>query len=165
MRILIGLGGNLGDPPAAFRRALDALAAGHVLVATSRLYRTAPIGPQQPRYWNMAALLSVGVAPPALLAACHRIEAAAGRDREREARWGPRPLDLDLLLADGVVCRGPGLELPHPRLAGRAFALVPAAELAPDWIHPWTGRTLEALAAAALTADPDAVELVGSLPA
>ena len=85
------------------------------------------------------------------------MEAIAGRDRVTEVRWGPRPLDIDLLLIRGVIHRGPRLELPHPRLAERAFALVPAAEIVPDWIHPIVGRTLRELAYEAGARAPGAV--------
>jgi 2-amino-4-hydroxy-6-hydroxymethyldihydropteridine diphosphokinase len=82
---------------------------------------------------------------------------AAGRDRAQEERWGPRTLDLDLLIADSAVCRGPGLELPHPRFHLRRFALEPAAEVAPRWIHPLIGLTIEALAEKARQHEPDAI--------
>jgi 2-amino-4-hydroxy-6-hydroxymethyldihydropteridine diphosphokinase len=148
VRLLLALGGNLQDPPAAFRMALGALAARHPVVAVSRLYRTRPVGPPQPRFWNLVALLEPDAPLLDLLGQCQELELAAGRERAREARWGPRPLDLDLLAAEGVVHRGPRLELPHPRFGGRAFVLVPAAELAPEWRLAGSGPTLAALAAA-----------------
>ena len=126
MRVILGLGGNVGDVPAAFSGALEGLAEMHAIQALSALYRSAPVGPPQPRFWNMAAVLELRTSLTALLDLCQELEEAAGRDREREVRWGPRPLDLALLLGEGVVCRGPRLELPHPRLLERAFALVPA---------------------------------------
>jgi 2-amino-4-hydroxy-6-hydroxymethyldihydropteridine diphosphokinase len=146
MQILLGLGGNLGDPPQAFNRALAALSECHQVLALSRRYRSEPEGPPQPRYWNMAALLEVSAPLLQLLDQCQEIEWQAGRRRDSEHRWGPRPLDLDLLMGRTLVHRGPRLVLPHPHLVRRAFALVPAAELTPEWVHPAAGNTLAELA-------------------
>jgi len=156
-RVLIGLGGNLGEPPRAFRRALAELGDGQAIVRVSSLYRTRAVGPPQPDYHNAAALVETTIDPIGLLGRCREIEVAAGRRRGDEVRWGPRVLDLDLLMIDGVVRRGPRLELPHPRFHERAFALVPAAEIVPDWVHPLIGRTISDLARAAQSVDPDAV--------
>ena len=128
------------------RAALRQLAREHRVVGLSRLYRTAPVGPPQPWFWNMVVRLEPRGPLLALLETCQGLERAAGRERGAEPRWGPRSLDLDLLVARGVVHRGPRLELPHPRLHGRAFALLPAAELAPEWVVPGLGRTLAELA-------------------
>jgi 2-amino-4-hydroxy-6-hydroxymethyldihydropteridine diphosphokinase len=155
--VLLGLGGNLGDPRSAFGDALAALAAEGRVVAVSRLWRTRAVGPEQPDYLNAAAVILWPQGPRSLLARCRTLEIAAGRSRQHETRWGPRTLDLDLLLADGVVCRGPTLELPHPRLHERRFALEPAAEVAPDWIHALHGRTIEDLATIARDREPDAI--------
>ena len=159
MQLLLGLGGNLGDPPTAFQRALRSLAARHQVVAVSRLYRTEPEGPPQPRYWNMVARLQVGASALELLEQCWSLELEAGRQRDAGGRWAPRTLDLDLLMARSLVHRGPTLQLPHPRFARRAFALVPAAELAPGWQHPFVLRSLAELSQDALRANPTAVEL------
>ncbi len=97
-----------------------------------------------------------------MLRACRELEVAAGRDRSTEQRWGPRVLDLDLLMVRDLVWRGPELELPHPGFHRRAFALVPAAELVPDWVHPLVGRTIGDLAEEALRDDPGA--LISSEP-
>jgi len=143
MQIVIGLGGNVGDVESAFRAARTRLADAARIVCSSGLYRTRAVGPPgQSDYLNAGVLVAWPGRPHALLDLCQELEAAAGRDRKVERRWGPRTLDLDLLVADGVVCRGPRLRLPHPRLAERAFALVPAAEVAPDWVLPSDGRTL-----------------------
>lgn len=144
MEIAIGLGANLGNPAAAFLRALECLTQLASVMAVSSLYRSRAVGPPQPDYLNAAALVDWPGTPRSLLTACLRLEAEVGRDRSKEQRWGPRVLDLDLLLGKRLVCRGPDLELPHPRLLERSFALVPAAELAPSWRHPIAGRTLAA---------------------
>ncbi|MCU0293467.1 MAG: 2-amino-4-hydroxy-6-hydroxymethyldihydropteridine diphosphokinase [Thermoanaerobaculaceae bacterium] len=148
MRLLLGLGGNLGDVAASFATTAAALAREHRLLAASGLWRSAPVGPTQPAYLNAALLVEVGIPLSDLLAACHELEAAAGRDRACELRWGPRTLDIDLLVAPGLVVESPALSLPHPRLAERRFALLPACELAPDWIHPRLHRPLRELLAA-----------------
>ncbi len=157
MKVLVGLGGNVGDPPGAFSEALKTLGAGVTVLGVSHLYRSRPVGPPQPEYWNMAALAQVEIPLLALLERCQELERRAGRRREEEKRWGPRPLDLDLLMAPGAVHRGPRLHLPHPRLHLRAFAVAPAAELAPSWIHPHLGRSLRDLAGEILAADPAAI--------
>lgn len=147
MRLLLGFGGNVGCPRRAFRAALAALGERHAVVAVSSLYRSTAIGPPQLDFLNLVAMIEPSGPLLELLDLCQALEAAAGRDRAGEPRWGPRPLDIDLLLADGLVHRGPRLVLPHPRLAERGFALVPAAELSPRWIHPTIGCTLAELAA------------------
>lgn len=148
MQLLIGLGGNAGDVLGAFSRALASLQSHVAVLARSNVWRSAPEGPPQPDYLNAAALLETEVHPVAILTLCQRLEAEEGRDRARERRWGSRPLDLDLLIAPGVVIEAPALVLPHPRLGVRRFALAPAAELAPGWLHPRLHRTLAELASA-----------------
>jgi len=149
----VALGGNLGDPRRQLEDALAALARlpSTRLLARSRLYRTPPWGvTAQPPFLNAAAALDTALAPHALLDALLGIERRAGRTREGE-RWGPRTLDLDLLHMDGVVLRGERLTLPHPRIAGRAFVLLPLAELAPQLELPGQGRVDALLAAADAT--------------
>lgn len=157
MDVVLGLGGNLGDPPSEFGSACARLAQRHRVVTVSSLYRSRAIGPSQPDFFNQAVLLEVEHHPVEVLEECQEMEAIAGRDRVREVRWGPRPLDIDLLLIRGVIHRGPRLELPHPRLVERAFALVPVAEIVPDWIHPLNGTSMVELAEAASNTDPGAV--------
>jgi len=157
MRVVLGLGGNLGKPEAAFAQALEALAGVGRVAAVSRLWRTRPIGPSQPDFINAAALLDWPAGPRSLLDRCRELEAVAGRDRAQEEPWGPRTLDLDLLLATSAVCRGPALELPHPRLHERRFALEPAAEIAPNWVHPLLGHTIKDLAEEARLREPNAI--------
>lgn len=144
----IGLGANLGDPPAQVEAALAALAElpDSSLRARSSLYRSAPMGPPQPDYCNAACLLETALSPEALLAACHRVEAEAGRQRGR-TRWLARELDIDLLVYGDLLRDAPGLRLPHPGIGERNFVLVPLAEIAPDLDIPGLGR-VDALAAA-----------------
>jgi len=147
----IGLGGNLGDVAPTIEHALAALGAlpGTQVMRRSRLYRTPAWGmTRQPDFLNAAAMLSTTLSPDALLAGLLRIEREAGRDRDVQAeRWGPRALDLDLLLYGDEVIAQPGLCVPHPHLQERAFVLVPLAEIAPDVLVPGRGR-VEALLAA-----------------
>ena len=164
MHVLLGLGGNLGDVSGAFAAAATGLARRFHLLGCSSLWRTAPLGPPQPDFLNAALLVEVDVAPLALLAICQRLETAAGRDRGAGARFGPRVLDIDLLLAPDLVVEGAALTLPHPRLAERRFALLPACELVPDWVHPRRHRTVAELAATVSPAEQPC-RRVGSLPA
>jgi len=142
----IGLGSNLGDRHATLVAALEALngLAGIRLLARSRWYRTAPVGPAQPDYLNACALLEVSLAPEVLLQRLLETEARFGRVRRE--RWGPRQLDLDLLLYDRQILDTPQLQLPHPRLRERAFVLLPLAEIAPQWIDPVSDLPIAALA-------------------
>jgi 2-amino-4-hydroxy-6-hydroxymethyldihydropteridine diphosphokinase len=156
-RLLIGLGGNLDDTESAIRSALAALAGEGRVEGVSRLWRTRAVGPSQPDFLNAAAVLEWPADPRALLARCQEIESAWGRDRSREERWGPRVLDLDLLLSGFVVCRGPSLVLPHPRFHERRFALEPAAEVTPHWFHPIEGLTVGQLAASSRRREVDSI--------
>jgi 2-amino-4-hydroxy-6-hydroxymethyldihydropteridine diphosphokinase len=156
--VVIGLGGNVGDVAASLAEARSRIAEWARLIAASRLFKTSPVGPpDQPVYLNAALRVGIDCAFGELVDRCQELEEAAGRDRSVEARWGPRTLDIDLLVARDAVHRGPRLELPHPRLHERAFALVPAAEVAPDWRHPLLGEPLQVLAARAIERDPGAV--------
>lgn len=137
-RVFIGLGSNLDQPAAQVRRALEALdrLPRTRLVAASPLYRSAPIGPLcQPDYINAVAELETGLAPHDLLASLHSIEAAQGRVRGPE-RWGPRTLDLDILLYGSLSLDDPRLTVPHPEMLHRAFVLYPLADLAADLVLP-----------------------------
>ena len=148
VRACIGLGANLGQPERSLDQAARALAAlpATRLLAMSRLYRTAAWGRRdQPDFINAAAVLETGLAPGALLEALLRIEREAGRERAGDLRWGPRVLDLDLLLYGGQVIEQPGLRVPHPHLHERAFALVPLAEIAAAEPFPGHGSVGQAL--------------------
>jgi 2-amino-4-hydroxy-6-hydroxymethyldihydropteridine diphosphokinase len=144
----IALGANLGDCRATLEGALAALDAspGVRVLAHSRWYRSAPVGPPQPDYVNGCALLAVTLEPEALLERLLATERRFGRVRGE--RWGPRRLDLDLLLMGDQRLSSPRLTLPHPRLRERAFVLVPLAEIAPAWIDPVSGQSVADLAAA-----------------
>jgi 2-amino-4-hydroxy-6-hydroxymethyldihydropteridine diphosphokinase len=146
VRLVIGLGGNEGDVLAAFAQALVGLERHVRLLARSGVWRSEPQGPPQGDYLNAAVLVGAEIHPLAILAVCQRLEDEAGREQSREPRWGPRPLDLDLLITPGVVVDCRQLTLPHPRFATRRFALAPAVELVPDWLHPRLHRTLAELA-------------------
>ncbi len=143
----IGLGSNLGDPPAQLRRALASLERLPEIegLRVSSFYRTPPMGPPgQPDYVNAVAECRTGLDPEALLDALQAIERAQGRVRTG-VRWGPRTLDLDLLALDALRIETPRLRLPHPGIPERAFVLVPWAELAPDWVLPGLGRIRDLL--------------------
>lgn len=158
--VAIALGSNLGDSAAILSGAIAALRTtpGIVVTAVSQVYRTAPIGPPQPDYLNACALLLTPRSPQDLLAQLLRIELEFGR--ERRERWGPRTLDLDLLLYGDRGLSTPTLQIPHPYLAERAFVLVPLAEIAPDWVHPDLG---EAIATLAQRLDPSGLQAIGTL--
>ncbi len=141
---VIGLGGNLGDVRATFSTAIAALASCGEIVARSPVFWSLPLGPPQPLFRNAAVRLRTTLAPAALLARLHAVEAAAGRVRDE--RWGARPLDLDLLYYGGRVSADTACTLPHPRVRERSFALGPAACVAPELRDPVVDRPLAALA-------------------
>lgn len=147
-RAYVGIGSNLDDPPSQVRRAFQALAVlpASRCVARSPLYRTGPVGgpPGQPDYLNAVAALDTALDPDALLTALQEIESAQGRTRT--VRWGPRTLDLDLLLYGTLTRVEPRLTLPHPRLHERAFVLYPLYDIAPTLLLPGRGRLREWLA-------------------
>ncbi len=141
----IALGSNLGDSYAILEAAIQTLAqaSGITLQAQSSWYKTAPIGPPQPDYLNGCALLQVQLTPQELLEVVLRIEKQFGRVRRE--RWGPRTLDIDLLLFDDLIIETPNLQIPHPRMRERAFVLIPLAEIAPDWLDPVSGLAIAQL--------------------
>jgi 2-amino-4-hydroxy-6-hydroxymethyldihydropteridine diphosphokinase len=134
---LLALGGNLGNVRATFERAITMLCADDAvrLDARSSDYRTPPWGvTDQPAFINAAIVVTTSLDPHALLMRVQSIERALGRDRLNERRWGPRPIDIDILAFDDVVLNDPDLTLPHPHLFERAFVLLPLAEIAADRI-------------------------------
>ena len=146
MRAYVGLGANLGPREVTLLRAVDLLAAvdGVEVVAVSQLRETEPVGVvDQPAFLNGAAALDTTLPARELLAALLGVERELGR--VRDVRWGPRTIDLDLLVYGDVVVDEPGLHVPHPRLGERRFALEPLAELDPDLVVPGLGRVSDAL--------------------
>ncbi len=144
--LAIGLGGNIGTEPeirARFDRARSALAQLGDLRSAS-LYRTAAIGPPQPAFLNTALRIRIADATPdELLHTIRELELLLGRDRASETRWGPRTIDLDILMWGTRLIRTPDLEIPHPRLTERRFVLDPLIEIfSEDLIVPGTNRTL-----------------------
>lgn len=147
-RAWIGLGGNLGNPRSRLSQALADIAAlpDTKLVAVSPAYWTRPWGePEQAEFLNAVAGVDTGLAPRGLLEALLEIERDAGRVRTEHRRWQPRVLDLDLLVYGDLQVTEPGLHIPHPRLAERAFVLVPFNDVAPDLQVPGHGRVSELL--------------------
>src|SRR5580693_5835189 len=145
---LVGLGGNVGDVRTTLDRAVAAFCDGAVvrLLAQSSDYMTPPWGVEdQPAFVNRCIAVVTALAPRVLLDRALAVERTLGRDRSREQRWGPRPIDIDLLAYDDLALDEPGLTLPHPRMLERAFVLVPLAEIVPDRVVAGV-RVQEALA-------------------
>jgi 2-amino-4-hydroxy-6-hydroxymethyldihydropteridine diphosphokinase len=159
--VYLGLGSNLGDRLDHLQDAVNRLNSDPRIVvqAVSSIYETEPMGgPDQGPYLNMGVRAATVHTPSALLAACNRVEAELGR--ERSVRWGPRTIDIDVLLyADGRIVDTSDLQVPHPRLAERAFALIPTIEVAPGQTMP-DGTTLTA--ALARLAPVEGIIMVGS---
>ena len=148
-RAYVGLGANLGDRAATLARAIDLLdtRTGIDVISVSAFRETDPVGYlDQPQFLNAAVALETSLAPAELLATLLDVERKLGRVREGP-RYGPRTVDLDLLLMDDLVLDEPGLELPHPRLHERVFALEPLAELDPELVVPGRGPVRQLLLA------------------
>jgi len=164
-RAFIGLGSNQGDPHQLLDQALAALAEmpGSALIRCSPRYWTTPVGDvDQPDFLNAVAELDTALEPLDLLDRMQRIENALGRARDPDRRWGPRTIDLDLLLFGHAEIRHADLVVPHPRMARRAFVLKPLADLVPRLEVPGLGRVTELLddldAGGVRCAQPDASE-------
>jgi len=139
--IYLALGTNLGDRQANLQAALAALPPAVSVLSISPVYETPPWGVlDQPAFFNQVAQAQTGLAPLDLLAYLKRLESDLGRTPG--VRYGPRQIDLDILFYDEQVLELSGLIIPHPRLADRAFVLVPLADLAPDLVHPRSGETV-----------------------
>ena len=157
--VYIGLGANLGDPAAQLRRALGGLADMEEVevLRVSGFYLNPPLGPpDQPWYVNAVAQVRTRLTAEELLRGLARLEAALGRVQGE--RWGPRVIDLDLLLYDGEVINTPELVLPHPGMHRRAFVLAPLAEIAPDAWHPLLNKSAAQLLAELDPADREALQ-------
>jgi 2-amino-4-hydroxy-6-hydroxymethyldihydropteridine diphosphokinase len=141
----IALGSNLGDSLTILEKSLKILSQTPKITVKSHSswYRTVPVGPPQPDYLNGCALLDVQLTPEALLETLLDVEQQLGRVRLQ--RWGPRTLDLDLLLYDDRILETAKLQIPHPRMRERAFVLVPLAEIAPDWLDPVSKKAIAQL--------------------
>lgn len=132
-RVFLGLGSNLGDRRMFLREAVQTIE--ELVVAVSPVYETDPVGgPEQERFLNIVVELSTDLSPRDLLGLCHRLEAAA--NRVRLEHWGPRTLDVDILLMDGITVDEEDLQVPHPRMNERRFVLQPLADIAPEFVDP-----------------------------
>jgi 2-amino-4-hydroxy-6-hydroxymethyldihydropteridine diphosphokinase len=145
----IAIGTNQGNPQRIYKQAVQRLKhhpMGIRVAAESPLYRTEPVGMVcQPWYINGVVVVETQWGPKTLLRVLRRIEAAFGRNRRREKRWGPRRLDLDILFHGERIIHSKFLELPHPRLHLRRFVLTPLAQVSPDFLHPIIGKTVDML--------------------
>jgi 2-amino-4-hydroxy-6-hydroxymethyldihydropteridine diphosphokinase len=144
MDAFLGLGSNIGDRLVTLQRAIDLLATepGVRVIRTSRIWETDPIGgPEQPDFLNTVAEIETALEPLDLLDAVSRVEATLGRTRD--IRWGPRTIDIDILLIDGLTIDDDRLTVPHPRMHQRAFVVMPLLELIPDPVLPDGTRLLD----------------------
>jgi len=150
VKAYLGLGSNLGDRWAYLRQAVEGLREVDASLSVSPVYETAPVGgPEQGAYLNCVVRVDTELDPFALLALARRLEAAAGRIRT--VKDGPRTLDVDLLLIEGIQLTGPELTVPHPRMAERAFVLAPLEDLDPTLVSEgWRSRVPEASTAVGL---------------
>ena len=143
--VAIALGGNLNTPAETFNNALTRLN-DHpkiTVAARSPWYSSPPMGPPQPDYLNGCALLETSLSPNELLQVL--LETETGLGRVREVHWGPRTLDLDLLLYGDRLIESDHLTVPHPGLGDRAFVLQPLTDIAPDWVDPRSHKTIQQL--------------------
>lgn len=146
-RVAVALGSNLEPRWEHLERGVRGLGALVEDLEASPVYETRPCGDRrQPDFLNLCCVGSTELPARSLLEAMHRLEREAGRVRTGR-RYGPRTLDLDLLLYGDAVIREKGLVVPHPRMAKRAFVLVPLRDVAPEWRHPASGRTVAEMAA------------------
>lgn len=148
-RVFLGLGSNVGEREKFLNRAVAELkkVRDTAIVWTSSVYETDPVGKtDQPKFLNAAVEIETPLGPKELYAEIKMIEQKLGRTTTE--RWGPREIDVDLLLYDGLVFQDDEVTVPHPEMERRKFVLVPLKEIAPDLVHPISGMTMEELVAA-----------------
>jgi len=151
-RIFLSLGANLGDRRRNLQEAVACLRAAMRVTAVSPVYETAPWGDtDQPDFFNICLAAKTTQAPLELLQFLKRIETELGRKKSR--RWGPRLIDIDILAYGDRVIRERNLTIPHPRMAERTFVLAPLADIAPEWVHPITGKSVAQMLTAVYRAE------------
>jgi len=144
--VWLGLGTNLGERRSNLAAALARLSSAVIIEAVSNVYESEPIGfTDQPVFWNLVARARTALGPDELLVTVKQVEAALGR--RPAIRWGPRLIDIDILLYDDLVTSGREVEIPHPRMLERAFVLRPLVEIDPELYHPRTGTLLKTVLA------------------
>jgi 2-amino-4-hydroxy-6-hydroxymethyldihydropteridine diphosphokinase len=142
--VYLGLGSNLGDRKANLQAAIEGIEPVARLLAASPIYQTPPWGYfAQPDFLNQVIRVETNQSPSELLVYMKDLETRLGRTAT--VRYGPRTIDIDILFYDDLILDEPGLTIPHPRIQGRAFVLVPLADLAPDMLHPLEGKTISAM--------------------
>ncbi len=160
--VYLGLGSNLGDREDNLRRAVSLLSRRASLIALSSVYEAEPWGyASQPAFFNMACLLETSLSPQDLLELAQGVERDLGR--VPSFRYGPRVIDVDILLYGDEVIETPRLQVPHPRLWQRSFALTPLAEIAPGLAHPILGTSIADLLEGVAVSEREGVVMLGSL--
>lgn len=154
-KIALALGSNLGNRLEMLRGAIREMKlAGLAVTAESRIWETAPWGiTGQPRFLNMCVIVESRLEARDLLHCLKAIERQLGRTEAE--RWGPRVIDIDIIMIENETVDEPGLKVPHPRMRERAFVLVPLAEIAPDMIEPWSGKSVKEIRNALPTEEMD----------
>ena len=162
--VFLSLGSNTGDRLSNIQQAVSFLSNDNSIeiAATSSFYETEPWGKkEQPWFVNAVVAIRTNIAPIELLRICQDIEARLGRDREKEIRWGKRPIDIDILFYDDLIFSNEILTIPHPYVHERAFALVPMLEIKSSFVHPVLNKTIEELHE--MLENPEDVFLYGTI--